>query len=160
MVRKVLRIQKFALSSENFYNIEIWGGSMYSIRQILKENWVQYLEKHTTTYHQKKEIQKMIDCSKNSCNSRICSSCGKRYADTWSQNLKDNLHPAPCRHVVLTVPSLLIPILRNWNNLNILLRSSRDFFKNFNQTNPWKQGLLQFFILLAKIWNSIRIYTS
>ncbi|MBI3035438.1 transposase zinc-binding domain-containing protein [Candidatus Woesearchaeota archaeon] len=108
---------------------------MRSVRQILKENWPQYLKRHAATYHQKREIQKMVDCSKNSCNSRICSSCGKRYADTWSQNLKDNLHPAPCRHVVLTAPSLLRPILRDWNNLNILLQSSRDFFRICSQIN-------------------------
>ena len=106
---------------------------MYSIRQILKENWGNYLKKRNPTSQQKREIQKMIDCSKNSCNSRICSSCGKRYADTWSQNLKDNLHPAPCRHVVLTVPSLLRQVLKNWSNLSILMRSSRDFFKDFIQ---------------------------
>jgi len=103
---------------------------MYTVRQILKENWGKYLEKHTPTDHQKKEVQKMIDCSKNSCNSRICSSCGKRYADTWSGNMKRNLHPFPRKHAVLTVPSFLRPILRNWNNLSILMRSSKDFFRN------------------------------
>ena len=105
---------------------------MYSVRQILKENWRSYLEKHIPTDNQKKEVQKMMDCSKNSCNSRICSSCGKRYADTWSENIKRTLYPAPYRHVVLTVPSLLRLVLRDWINLNILLRSSKDFFKNYN----------------------------
>ena len=122
---------------------------MYSVRQILKENWKSYLKTNRPTNHQKNEIQKMIDCSKNSCNSRICSSCGKRYADTWPENLKNNLHPAPRRHVVLTVPSLLRPVLRNWKNLSILIRSSKDFFKSF----AWVQiqVLSRFFTLLAKI---------
>jgi len=60
---------------------------MYSVRQILKENWKYYLKTNSPTNHQKREIQKMLDCSKNSCNSRICSSCGKRYTDAWSNNL-------------------------------------------------------------------------
>src|SRR3989338_865195 len=104
---------------------------MYSIRQILKENWGNYLKKHNPTAHQKREIQKMLDCSKNSCNSRICSSCGKRYTDTWSNNIVKRLYPLPRRHVVLTVPSLLRHSLRNWKNLNTLIRSSKDFFKGF-----------------------------
>jgi len=104
---------------------------MNSVKQILKENWKSYLKANNPTDHQKREVQKMIGCSKNSCNSRICSSCGKRYADDWSNNLKCYLIPKPKRHVVLTVPSLLRPILRNWKNLNVLIRSSRDFFKGF-----------------------------
>lgn len=131
MVRKVLHIQSYFIIRGIFITSKIWGDFMYSVRQILIENWGNYLKKHTLTNHQKREVQKMIDCSKNSCNSRICTSCGKRYADNWSENLKRNLRPIPMRHIVLTVPSLLRPILRNWNNLNILLRSSRDFFKGF-----------------------------
>ncbi|MBI4451956.1 transposase zinc-binding domain-containing protein [Candidatus Woesearchaeota archaeon] len=104
---------------------------MYSVRQILEENWGDYLKKDNPTIHQKREIQKMIDCSKNSCNSRICNSRGKRYADNWSENLKSNPRPTPRKHIVLTVPYLLRPILRNWNNLNTLLRSSKYFFKCF-----------------------------
>lgn len=41
---------------------------MYSVRQILKENWKSYLKAHNSTDHQRRETEKMIDCSKNSCN--------------------------------------------------------------------------------------------
>ncbi|MBI2658464.1 transposase zinc-binding domain-containing protein [Candidatus Woesearchaeota archaeon] len=78
---------------------------MYSVRQIIKENWKSYLKTHSPTAHQKEEIQKMIDCSKNSCNSRICSSCGKRYADDWANNLVNAYARFHARHVVLTTPS-------------------------------------------------------
>jgi len=124
---------------------------MHSVRQIIKENWKCYLKKNNPTNHQRKEVGKMLDCSKNSCNSRICSSCGKRYADAWANNLKSNLHPAPQKHVILTVPSFLRPILRNWDNLSILMRSSMDFFKSFARIRIQKLDLLSFFILLAKI---------
>ena len=100
---------------------------MHSVKQILKDNWKSYLKTHQPTNHQRREIAKMLDCSKNSCNSRICSSCGKRYTDAWSNNLEKRLYILPCRHVVLTVPSLLRPVLRNWRNLDILLKSSKDF---------------------------------
>lgn len=96
---------------------------MYSVRQILRENWKKYLKTHNPAGHQRDEIQKILNCSKNSCNSRMCSSCGKRYADDWSKNLNFN----PKRHTVLTVPSFLRENLRDWNNLSTLIRSSRDF---------------------------------
>ncbi len=108
---------------------------MHSVRQILKEKWKSYLRSNNPTSHQKREVEKMIDCSKSSCNSRICSSCGKRYADAWSDGLKSTLYPLPCRHVVLTVPSCLRNTLRNWNNLSILMMSSRDFFKSSAQAH-------------------------
>ena len=103
---------------------------MYSVRQIFKENWKSYLRTHKPTDHQKREVEKMIDCSKNSCNSRICSSCGKRYTDQWADRLSSFLFQAPHRHVVLTVPSFLRPVLRNWSNIRILMNSSLDFFNS------------------------------
>lgn len=99
----------------------------YSIRQILKDNWKEYIKTHNVTYHQKREVEKTINCGKNSCNSRICSSCGKRYADNWSNWLKDNLLPIKHRHVVLTVPSVLRKKLRNWNNIKLLMNASLSF---------------------------------
>ena len=128
---------KFFLPKSPFYVrkafiISKFGGDiMHSVKQIIKENWKSYLRAYNPTNHQRWEIIKMMDCSKNSCNSRICSSCGKRYNDVWSNNLVKRLYPFPCRHVVLTVPSLLRPVLRNWRNLNILIRSSMDFFNSF-----------------------------
>jgi len=101
---------------------------MYTVRKIIKENWKGYLQTHKPTTYQKEEVEKMINCSKSSCNSRICSSCGKRYADDWSQFLSEFLPPIAHRHFVLTVPSSLRPLLRNWNNIDILMRSSWDFF--------------------------------
>ncbi|MEA2036484.1 MAG: transposase zinc-binding domain-containing protein [Nanoarchaeota archaeon] len=101
---------------------------MYSVAQIIRENWKEYLKNNRVLSYQKAEMEKMINCSKNSCNSRICSSCGKRYADDWSRNLKLNHFN---KHVVFTVPAYLRHIFRDWNNLSILMRSSRDFLKNF-----------------------------
>ncbi len=104
---------------------------MNSVRQIVKENWKSYLQTHEPTTHQKEEVEKMIACSKSSCNSRICSSCGKRYADEWSHKLPNFLLPVPHRHVVLTIPSFLRPTLRDWNNISVLMRASWDFFNKY-----------------------------
>ena len=103
---------------------------MYSVRQTLKENWKSYLETHKSTSHQKEEVEKMIGCSKNSCNSRICSSCGKRYTDDWSSKLSKFLLPVPHRHFVLTIPSFLRHSLRDWNNIDVLMQSSWNFFSS------------------------------
>ena len=103
---------------------------MYSVRQILKDNWKSYLYNNKVKDYQKKEIEKMINCSKFGCNSRICSSCGKRYTDQWSDKLSSYLFPVLHKHVLLTVPSLLRPVLRNWDNIRILMNSSMDFSEN------------------------------
>ena len=79
---------------------------MYSVRQILKDNWKHYLENNKVEDYQKKEIEKMIHCSTFGCNSRVCTSCGKRYTDQWSDKLSRYLFQVSHRHVLLTVPSL------------------------------------------------------
>lgn len=103
---------------------------MHSVRQILKDNWRTYKDKNPVEDYKIKEIEKMINCNKFGCNSRICSSCGKRYADQWSEKLSYFLHPKLHKHIVLTVPSLLRLTLRNWTNLKIFMDSSICFFIN------------------------------
>jgi DNA-directed RNA polymerase subunit N (RpoN/RPB10) len=98
---------------------------MYSVRKIIAENWEFYISRFKVDSHSKREVEKMLDCSRNSCNSRICSSCGKRYADAWSNALPF----LPVKHVVLTVPSCLRLVLGDWANLGVLMRSSKDFFQ-------------------------------
>ena len=47
---------------------------MRPVRQILKDNWKSYLKDNKVNYYQKKEIEKMINCNKFGCNSRVCTS--------------------------------------------------------------------------------------
>lgn len=42
-----------------------------------------------------------------SCNSRLCSRCGKKYADTWAEELANYLLPCTHRHIVLTISDKL-----------------------------------------------------
>jgi hypothetical protein len=100
----------------------------YTIKQILSENWHNYLKTHKVEDYKINEVEKTINCSKHSCNGRICSSCGKRYTDGWSDRLQNYLFPVEHRHVVLTVPSILMPILRDWNKIKLLMDSSKSFF--------------------------------
>ncbi|MHA1379791.1 MAG: transposase zinc-binding domain-containing protein [Candidatus Helarchaeota archaeon] len=48
-----------------------------------------------------------IKSIKFSCNSRICSRCGKRYTDQWSKKIAKKLIPIPHRHFIFTIPSEL-----------------------------------------------------
>ncbi|MEM7533732.1 MAG: transposase zinc-binding domain-containing protein, partial [Chloroflexota bacterium] len=77
------------------------------------------------------EVEKMLDCKnpKNgfatylclhcgedkkvpfTCKSRICSSCGKKYADEWAEELSGRLWNVPHRHITFTVPDVLWGIL-------------------------------------------------
>ena len=95
------------------------------VRKILKENWKYYCKLYNPTKHQKKEIQKMLDCSQNSCNSRICSSCGKIYADQWAKKLKSNLHPArPMRAGLLVILHTFGKDMKFHPHLHILTNSN------------------------------------
>ena len=102
----------------------------YTVRKILQENWKNYLKKCIVTDYQRKEVEKAINCSKHSCNSRICSSCGKRYADQWSKELQNNLFPVGHKHLVLTVPAVLRARLRAWNKLKTMMNAANSFLSN------------------------------
>lgn len=103
---------------------------VFTVRKIFEDNWHKYLKSHVVLDYQKHGVEKMLNCSRHSCNSRICSSCGKRYVDDWSSRLKGFLFPVEHRHVVLTVPSVLRGLLREWRNLKALMDSSNSFFRN------------------------------
>jgi len=106
----------------------------YTVRQILKDNWEGYRQNHNVPEHINSEVIKMIDCGKSSCNSRLCSSCGKRHVDNWSSWLSDFLLPVGHTHAVLTIPEALRPVLCDWNKLKMLMDSSIDFSANSGRT--------------------------
>lgn len=74
-----------------------------------------------------KNVEKMLNCKndrlgylkfqckkcgetkviKFSCNTRICTRCGKRYTDKWSQKIAQKLIPIPHRHFIFTIPAEL-----------------------------------------------------
>jgi len=45
------------------------------------------------------------------CKSRICPSCGKKYADEWADKLASTLYPVSHRHMVFTIPEELRKVL-------------------------------------------------
>jgi hypothetical protein len=81
--------------------------------------------------HQIAEVEKMLGCGEPengfatyiclkcgatqvvcfSCKSRVCSRCGKVYADEWAERLTSRLFKVIHRHITLTVPAELWPTL-------------------------------------------------
>lgn len=71
-------------------------------------------------------------CVKFGCNSRLCSSCGKRHADNWSEKLAANTFDVPHKHITMTLSDLLWePIKSDRGALKILMDSAIQTIKEF-----------------------------
>lgn len=106
---------------------------LITVKQIFEYSWQSYLNTHKVADYQFKEVKKAINCYGHEngyfvfyckhcdeyifqhygCNSRICSCCGKRYADQWSENLSEAMFPLPHRHLVFSVPPEIWSFLRD-----------------------------------------------
>lgn len=106
-----------------------------TVKKILQDNWSNYLLHNSVTSFQQAEVEKALDCysikngcflytcdtcgeyfyQKLGCNSRLCSCCGKRYADQWSSSLSKAMFPVTHRHFVMSVPDALWSFLDDWN---------------------------------------------
>ena len=126
--------------------------SSVSVRLILAFCWFYYIKTHNVRDVEVKEVKKALDCygHKNGCfvyccldcgrwifqslgcNARICSCCGKRYADSWAVDLSKRMFKVPHRHVVLSVASELWPYLKdNWPLLKVYQDSAIDALNDY-----------------------------
>ncbi len=58
-----------------------------------------------------------VDCGSRrritlGCNSRLCTRCGKPYADRWAKELRRLILPLPHRHLTFTVPEQMRGVLK------------------------------------------------
>lgn len=119
-----------------------------TVRSIFQsdDNWNRYRFQHRGTIRdvEVKEVEKMLLCKDErngcimyqcedcgeykiqffSCNSRICSHCGKRYTDQWANRLGGKMFDVPHRHFVMSIASQLWPILLDDRSLWVLLMDS------------------------------------
>jgi len=119
-----------------------WGESEFSVQHIFEDNhnwdvfW--YFERGNIREVELIEVQKMMRCKDSDrgfflyycphckevrtvyfgCNSRLCSNCGKNYTDKWSRSLSKAMFKVPHRHIVLSVPDVLWPIMRGYRELH------------------------------------------
>ena len=113
----------------------------FSVKDIFLDNhnWDVYRYQHKDELRQVEieEVEKMLLCKDGSrgffvyycsccevsrivyfgCNSRLCSCCGKNYTDKWSKSLKKSLFDVTHRHLVMSVPDSLWPVIRNHREL-------------------------------------------
>ena len=120
------------------------------MKQILQGSWDGYILAHEVTDYQKKEVEKAISCYGTSrgcyvyyckncddyifmtrgCNSRLCSCCGKRYTDQWSESLSQAMFPITHRHFVMSVPDALWSF-RDWKMLKVYMDSAIECFNDY-----------------------------
>lgn len=65
------------------------------------------------------------------CNSRLCSCCGKRYADHWAEKLVENTFDVPHKHAVFGLPPLL------WNELRYHRSAWKVVMDSVIETMKW-----------------------
>lgn len=79
-----------------------------------------------------------------SCKSKLCSRCGKKHTDIWSQNVAEYLLNTNHRHIVLTVPEMLWEIfINNEERQKHLLNTAAQVIKKvFSRKEPLMIGLI------------------
>ena len=85
------------------------------------------------TYHCKKCNEVHIFCL--GCNSRICSRCGKRYADDWAESLVENTFDVPHKHIIFGLPPAL------WAELRCDRKAWKVVMDAVIETMKWFYGL-------------------
>lgn len=125
--------------------------SSVSVKQILSECWASYVSTHEVTDYQHREVDKALSCYDHNngcfvyycakcdnwifqsfgCNSRVCSCCGKRYADQWSYSLSQAMFPVSHRHFVMSVPDALWPFLRDWTKQKVYMDAAIEALNDY-----------------------------
>ena len=84
------------------------------------------------------------------CNSRICSNCGKRYADQWAFSLSKSMFQIPHRHFVLSIPEIIWPYLKQDRSLwkvymDSTMDTCNDYFPKLMRKHKAKVGIIVIF---------------
>ncbi|MFH1637282.1 MAG: transposase [Candidatus Woesearchaeota archaeon] len=123
-----------------------------TVKIILAFCWAYYVKTHDIRIVEAKEVKKALECYgyKNGCfvyycnccnnyilqslgcNSRLCSCCGKRHADSWAVDLSKRMFKVPHRHLVISIASELWPYLDgNWPLLKVYMDSAIDALNDY-----------------------------
>lgn len=139
-----------------------------SFEAILKRdnNWVLFKELYKNKLPENviRETEKMLTCCTRecgfakyvcphcgniktipfSCKSKLCSRCGKKHTDIWSQIVSEKLLNCDHRHIVLTISNKLWPFFINNPSLQkILLDTAAKIIKKiFSKTEKVTTGFI------------------
>jgi translation initiation factor 2 gamma subunit (eIF-2gamma) len=109
--------------------IETIGGK-YTIKQILKDNWGWFCDKHKGKIRKNvlAEVEKILSCKDvsklgyssytcfdcghthivaHTCKSRFCNSCGKKMTDDWIAKAEKSFLNVPYHHIIFSPPEEL-----------------------------------------------------
>ena len=128
----------------------------FSVKQIIKENWNRFISNHKTREIEREEVEKMLSCKEESrgcfacyckqcdkivifplgCNSRLCSSCGKRHTDNWAKRLVKRLFPGKIhRHLVFGMPDMLWSFIKENRKLQkVVMDTANQTIQQLFQT--------------------------
>ncbi len=128
--------------TEQLLNDNIRNKPFYSVKLIFENHWKDYLRINNVRDIEKQEVEKMLSCKDESrgcfvcyckhcneyriisfgCNSRLCSCCGKRHADNWSEKLARRLFSDVVhRHFVFSIPEMLWQYIKKNRKLQKIL---------------------------------------
>ncbi len=131
---------------------EILKKPAITVKMILQSFWSVYVSLNKVEDYQIKEVEKALNCYSSNdggcfvfyckecdkyvlqrygCNSRLCSCCGKRYADNWAKSLAKSLFPVPHRHIVFSIPPVLWDFLRDKSKWKDYMDCARTCFNNY-----------------------------
>jgi len=106
--------------------LETFSGN-YTIKQIFKDNWPDFLEKHKNDIRPSiiENVDKMMNCGDidkmgysrfscpccgdekfvaHTCKSRFCNSCGKVMTDNWIKKAQSEFLNVPYYHIIFSPP--------------------------------------------------------
>ena len=126
---------------------------------VLDDNWKMYQTNglYKVRNIEKREVEKMLSCMEaengystymcpgcgytkvvaHSCKSRICSRCGKKHADEWSEKISKEMYAVPYRHIILTISNRLWNYFEGNSDLQKLMLDTaakvmKEIVRNFN----------------------------
>jgi hypothetical protein len=125
----------------------------------LNDNWETYIKNciYEVREVEKREVEKMLSCMDpekcyseymccncgktkivpHSCKSRICTVCGKKHADEWSEKINKEMYAVTYRHIILTVSDRLWGYFEGNSALQKLMLDTaakvmKDIVKKYN----------------------------
>lgn len=154
-----------AITSGTIIEVEPPRGRL-TLRGIFLDNnnWINYTMEHEGSLRavEVEEVEKMLRCEDGAygfstyrckecqkvitvpftCKSRLCTHCGKKYADHWAAELSLRMFDVTHRHMVFTISHVLWPYLEKDRKLwSVVTNSVNDTMTDFMNYQKGTEGL-------------------
>ena len=145
---------------------------------VFDANWSTYQTLCNPRSVEIKEVNKMLTCGQEfriyhcskckldhivcfGCNSRICTHCGKRYTDKWSESVSKSVLDVNHRHFTISMPSTLwIVFERNRLLLKDYMETRLLIILQRFQIQPWRSIVIQIRLTILTIQLQIQAIMS